>query len=156
MRMESTQQFNPPSPLRFRQSERLRLRTLVDRVFSEGQRLYEWPLRAMVLPMQAEELEGMFKGHIPPSTGQLQLMVTVPKKKRRRAVDRVRMRRRIRESWRLHRLPLLKKITAEESIRTLSVGIVFVADKNVDYSKIEKSMQKLLVKIDKIAFPSSL
>ncbi len=42
----------------------------------------------------------------PADVGALQMLVTVPKKKRRRAVDRVLMRRRIREAYRINRRPL--------------------------------------------------
>ena len=150
---EETQTLQPqpdcgtPREYRFRQSERLRLRTLVERLFVKGDSHYEWPLRAVVLRSGEEELSEMFKGHIPAHTGRLQMMVTVPKRKRRRAVDRVQMRRRVREAWRLNRLPLWEFVNSRDDIRTLSVAIVYVADKNVDYAKIERSVQRLISRL---------
>ncbi len=92
--------------LRFRKGERLRLRTLVEQLFAKGDSLFEWPLRAVARPLGADALGAMFKGHVPAGTGRLQMLVTVPKRRRRHAVDRVLMRRRIREAWRLNRAGL--------------------------------------------------
>lgn len=85
---------------------------------------------------------------VPEGIGSLQMMVTVPKKKRRKAVDRVQMRRRIREAYRLHRLRLRKYIEDTPSIRTLSMALVYVHDKNLPYLTMEEKMKSLLHKIE--------
>lgn len=145
--MESAHRFNPPAPLRFRQAERLRLRTLVERLFAEGHSFFEWPLRAVAHPLDAESLDSLFKGHVPARTGALQMLVTVPKRKRRRAVDRVLMRRRVREAWRLHRVPLREAVESHPDMRTLSVALIYTADRNVEYTKIERAVTRILAKI---------
>ena len=132
---------------RFRQCERLRLRSMVETLFAEGRTVYEWPLRAVVLPFEAERLDGMFRGHIPEHTGPLQMLVTVPKRKRRHAVDRVVCRRRVREAWRLHRQPLYDVLRGQTQTRTLAVGLVYVADRNVDYARIAKAVSRIIGKI---------
>ena len=134
--------------LRFRKGERLRLRTLVEQLFAKGDSLFEWPLRAVARPLGA-----MFKGHVPAGTGRLQMLVTVPKRRRRHAVDRVLMRRRIREAWRLNRAGLRAAVGSAGGVRTFSVAFIYLADKNVGYPKVEQSMKRLLAKMEKRYFP---
>lgn len=145
--MDTPSTFNPPAPLRFRQAERLRLRTLVERLFASGHSFFEWPLRAVVSPLDASSLDALFKGHVPARTGALQMLVTVPKRKRRHAVDRVLMRRRVREAWRLGRIPLREAVERHPDVRTLSVGLIYMADRNVEYRKVEKAVGRLLERI---------
>jgi ribonuclease P protein component len=74
----------------------------------------------------------------------LQFMITVPKKKRKHAVDRVLMRRRIREAFRLHRHILDPLLQANPQWRTLSIAFIYIAPKNVSYAKTARAMEKLL------------
>lgn len=72
----------------------------------------------------------------------LRFMVSVPKKRLRHAVDRVRMRRLVREAFRLnqHDYAALKG-------RSIDLGIVYVADKLLPYSTVERALNKLFTKI---------
>ncbi len=69
----------------------------------------------------------------------LQFLISVPKKRLRHAVDRVTMRRRIREAFRLHhqdyQLPKGVKI---------DVAFVYVDSKLHSYRRVESSVRKLL------------
>ena len=96
-----------------------------------------------------EALEASFKTEVPPRLGELQMLITVPKKKRRHAVDRVLMRRRIREAYRLSRLPLKERLEADMSVGTLSLAFIYLCDKNLPYSLIEEKMRRLLSKLEK-------
>lgn len=71
-----------------------------------------------------------------------QFMISVPKKKLRHAVDRVTMRRRIREAYRLNRslAPVL-------SDTPLDIAFIYVASRLEPYSRVEASMKKILAKI---------
>ncbi len=75
-------------------------------------------------------------------------MISVPKKRLRHAVDRVAMRRRIREAYRLNH----RSISLEEGIR-LDVGFVYVANGLVSYAEVERSMLRLLHGLQE-AFPA--
>lgn len=127
----------------FPKSERLRHHSLVEKLFAEGQSLYEYPLRLVWRVMDAESLTSNFRDHVPDTIAPLQLMITVPKKRRRHAVDRVRMRRIIREAWRLSRRPLRSYIETETGLRTVSVAIIYMANENLPYAKIASRMEKL-------------
>lgn len=131
-----------------RKAEKLRHKTLVDGVFAnDGRSLYEFPLRLKYRALSEEELEGSFRTGIPAGIAPLQMMITVPKKKRRHAVDRVLMRRRIREAYRLNRHALKQAIDSNPHVRTLSVSFIYIHTDNADFSVIERKMRRLLSKL---------
>ena len=102
---------------------------------------------AQFLPQDAAELDGRFRNGAPRGIDTLQVMVTVPKRKLRHAVDRVLMRRRIREAYRLHRLALKERLEADPQLRTLSMSIIYIADRTLPYPKVEKALLTLLRKL---------
>lgn len=130
-----------------KKDEKLRHKTLVDGLFASGTTVYEYPLRMTYRALSEAELEGSFRKGSPDRIGPLQMLITVPKKKLRHAVDRVRMRRLIREAYRLNRLELKRNIEASDEIRTLSIAFIYLHGDLQDYAEIEKKMQKLLGKI---------
>lgn len=69
----------------------------------------------------------------------IQFLVSIPKKRVRHAVDRVTMRRRVREAYRLNRLDFdLDPDTA------VNVVFIWVANGTVESNRIHKAMKKLL------------
>ena len=128
-------------------SEKLRHRTLVEGLFSKGETLYEYPLRLTWRIMDVEEMESSFRTGLPPRLGRLQMMITVPKKKLRHAVDRVLMRRRIREAYRLNRIPLLHSVLDRDNIY-LELAFIYLHKEESDYFTIEKKMKRLLSKLE--------
>lgn len=69
-----------------------------------------------------------------------QFLIAVPKKKLRHAVDRVQMRRRIREAYRLNRHLIPRDIP-------LDIAFVYVATDLRPYSAVEKSVIRILSRI---------
>lgn len=133
--------------LTLRKGEKLRHRSLVDSLFRDGESIYEFPIRMTWRMLNLEELEQNFRDHIPEKIDKLQMLITIPKKKRRHAVDRVQMRRRIREAYRLNRLPLKKMVSEIPSLGTVGIAMVYLHDKNLPYSTIERKMVSLLGKV---------
>lgn len=76
------------------------------------------------------------------SDAPVQFLVSVPKKRLRHAVDRVLMRRRIREAYRLHRLDM--ELPAD--VR-LDVVFIYVGTGIEPYIRVEKAMKRLLAKL---------
>ena len=128
-------------------SARIHHRSLQERLFSEGSKIHEFPLKLMWNSLTLEQLEANFRNRVPDLIGPVQVLVSVPKKKRRKAVDRVLMRRRIREAFRLNRRPLVEAVDSLPDLRTLSVGLVFMKEANVKYAEIEEKLSRLLVRL---------
>lgn len=124
--------------------EKLRHKRLVDGVFEAGTTIYEYPLRLTYRVLDEEKLEESFQNGIPEKIGTLQMLITVPKKKLRHAVDRVRMRRLIREAYRLNRIDLKSKAEKGTDIRTVSMAFIYLHGEKTDYATIEKKLKKLL------------
>lgn len=133
--------------LTLRKSCKLRHKSLVDAVFREGKSLYEYPLRLSWRALTEEQLAENFRLSPPGRIGRAQMLITVPKKKRRHAVDRVLMRRRIREAYRLGRGPLEEALDARPDIRTLSLAFIYLHNDNEPYAVIEAKMQSLLSRL---------
>lgn len=128
-------------------SARLHHRSLQEKLFCQGSKIHEFPLKLIWNSLSAKELDSNFRNRVPDLIGPLQVLVSVPKKKRRKAVDRVLMRRRIREAFRINRAPLIDAIKEVNQVRTVSVGLVFMKEANVPYAEIEEKMQKLLCRL---------
>lgn len=64
-------------------------------------------------------------------------LISVPKKRLRHAVDRVTMRRRIREAYRLNREVIPRDLPAD-------LAFIYVADVCLPYAKIEAAVRRLL------------
>lgn len=69
-------------------------------------------------------------------------LISVPKKRLRHAVDRVTMRRRVREAYRLNR----NALTLPEGVN-IDMAFIYVADSMQPYSRIESAVIKALNKI---------
>lgn len=146
---------DPTERLTLRKSAKLRHRTLVNALFEKGKSVYSGPLRVTFRPLSGEELAASFKEDVPDLTGPVQMMITVPKKKRRHAVDRVLMRRRIREAFRLQWRPLRSRIEQDPNIRTLSLAIVYLETENKEMAAISSAMESVLGKITRKLYPST-
>ncbi len=88
-----------------------------------------YPLRAVWRPQEPER------------GGLTQFLISVPKKRLKRAVDRVAVRRRVREAYRLSRLGF------ETGGAPLDIAFIYVADRVRDYAHVESAMKKLLAAI---------
>ena len=135
---------------KFPKEERLHHRSLVEGLFRSGKSFYEFPFRVTWRTLSSEQLEKTFCNHTPEGIGRLQMMVTVPKKKRKRAVDRVLLRRRIREAYRLTYLPLLEAMQRRSDLRTLAIGLVYIHNENLPYHHIEEKMKQVTGKLMKL------
>ncbi len=118
-------------------AEKLCSRTAVNRLFEEGHSLMAFPLRA------AYRLR-------PQGDHSVQFLISIPKKRIRHAVDRVTLRRRIREAYRLTRRELL--IDSLDSARCgVDIAFVYLDKASAPYSVIHEKMTSLLTRIAQAA-----
>lgn len=117
-------------------SHKLCSQTAIDRLFSQAngcRSALAYPLRAV---WSSEETR---RGE---SDEPLKFMISVPKKRVRKAVERVLMRRRIREAYRLRRPTVMP-----DSLPATDVVFVYVAQGTEPYSRVDGAMKRLLKKI---------
>lgn len=122
--------------LKLHKQERLCSRTVIDNIFAHGHSVTAYPLRAVYRCSPAES----------PAMCLPRLMITIPKKKIRRAVGRVLMRRRTREAYRLHRRALLVPALQTAGQR-VDVAFVYLSKQLVPYAVIDDKMREILTAI---------
>ena len=118
----------------FGRAEKLKSKKIIARMFSEGDSVGAFPLRLVYLPLDA--------GEVP-----IQFGVSVSKKKFRHATDRNRIKRQIREAYRLQKPPLLADLAAGE--RRFAWMVIYTGKEIPAYEQLERSMKKLLRKFRK-------
>ena len=129
--------------LRLYKKEKLRSVTAIERLFaarlSKGQTVMDSMGQinvALSYPIR------MVYGTNPTRSGApVQFLVSVPKKRLKHAVDRVKMRRRIREAYRLLRGDIEK--IADDTVAT-DIAFIYVANQLVEFDKIKRAMSQLL------------
>lgn len=114
-------------------SEKLCGHTAINRLFANGLSAKSYPLRAVYA----------FSGRT--DGARAQFLISVPKKKIRKAVGRVQVRRRIRESYRLNRRFLLPSL--ENAGMKADIAFIYLSDEIKDYALIEQKMQRVLESI---------
>lgn len=72
----------------------------------------------------------------------IKFLISVPKKRLKKAVDRVKMRRRIREAYRLNH----HSIDLKDNY--IDLAFIYISDSLQDYNSVEKSMSRILAKIE--------
>jgi len=109
---------------KFPKSEKLRLKKDIESLFKQGNRFFSYPLTVIFIKKE--------------NKGQNLCGVSVPKKKFKKAVDRNRIKRQMREAYRLNK----HKIQQEN--KHFHMMFVYSITEKPHYSKIEKSIQKLM------------
>lgn len=114
-------------------SERLNKKKIIDKMFSGGARSFSvFPLRVVYLP--EEELEES-----------VAILVSVSKRRFKRAVKRNRVKRQIREAYRKNKYTLLKVLQEKE--KKLAVAFIYLSDRLTDSAQIEERMKIALARI---------
>lgn len=112
--------------------EKLCSRTAINKIFQGGKSAICYPLRAAFSIVEQETTPSQF-------------LVTIPKKKIRKAVNRVLLRRRVREAYRLNRNLLIPYL--QEKDISIKIAFIYLSDEISDYALIEDKMKALLTKI---------
>ena len=122
--------------------ERLDKKKIIEKMFAGGSRSFSvFPLRVVYLPV--EELEA-----------DASILISVSKRRFKRAVKRNRVKRQIREAYRVNKHELLN-ILVERKCR-LAIAFIYLSDLRVESSIIEDRMRISFVRItEKMAAPNT-
>ncbi|MDH6313862.1 ribonuclease P protein component [Parabacteroides sp. PFB2-10] len=114
----------------FTKQERLSWKRHIDLLFAEGSSFVAFPLRVIFL--FSEE----------PMPVRSSILISVPKKKFKRAVKRNRIKRLVRENYRLQKEPLIASL--EEKDKHLLVAFLFIDQEEPTFQSTGKAMSKAI------------
>lgn len=115
---------------KFPKKEKLKSKKLIESLFTEGKAVSKYPFKLVYLKTEfTEEVK-------------IQAGVSVPKRNFKRAVDRNRIKRLMRESYRLNKHLIFNNIEVSYAFMFLYLG----KDIPKNYDEVNKSMMKLMQK----------
>lgn len=128
--------------LRLYKFEKLCSKKSIDLLFIPGNSkgCIEYPLRA-VWRINKSADSSLYQH------GLVKFLVNVPKKKLRHAVDRVAMRRKVREAYRLNKHILYNSLSLVPDNLVIEIAFVYMSDKKKDYATVENRMVNILNKV---------
>lgn len=109
----------------------------IGKLFSEGKGFIVYPLRVVYREVKAENIQSP-----------LRLMISVPKKKVRKAVHRNYVKRLIREAYRINRVQLLKEIAS--SGMNFDLAVIYLTNEIIPFSQVNEKMTIALQKLQSI------
>lgn len=111
----------------FPKKERLKSKKLIEQVFQDGKNLKQFPLKLIYLKTELNE------------EVKCQAAMAVPKKRIRQAVKRNRIKRLMREAYRLNKGPIFNKMLGNYALLFLYIG-----KESPEYEEVERAMKALL------------
>lgn len=114
----------------FTKDERLSWKRHIDTLFAQGKSFIAFPLRVVYFPVP----EAM--------PARSAVLCSVSKKKFKHAVERNRIKRLIRECYRLHKHPLLSALEGKN--KYISVAFIYLESKECTFEEINKGMAKAI------------
>ena len=118
----------------FRKKERLSSIKLINSLFEDGKALFSYPFKIYYCAGTA-----CFN----------RILISVPKRQHKKAVNRNLIKRRIRESYRLNREIL-------DSALSLDFAVVYISSEVLDYNQINTALKNALSKLKKNSYPDSI
>jgi len=118
----------------FQKGEKLKSRKTIGKLFTEGKSFISYPIRFVWVKMES-----------PLSEFPIQMALTVPKRSFPKAVNRNRLRRRIRESYRLNKYFIYTKLSSSSG--QYGIMLIYIARETLDFHQIEEGIKKGLRKL---------
>ena len=118
----------------FSKAERLCSKKLIERLFGgEGKSFPAFPLRVVYMPLTEEEM-----------AADVSILVSVPKKRFKRAVKRNRVKRQVREVYRRNKHILTEALAAQEGAPRMALAFIWLDGKLHPSVEVEQKVKKLL------------
>ena len=113
----------------FGKKEKLKSKIIIDRLFAEGNSVKKYPLRLVYLPLKD------------PSERLNKVAVSVPKRNFKRAVDRMKIKRLMREAYRKN-----KYLVTSDLSRNYALMLIYTGREIWNYQELFRSTRELLKK----------
>ena len=116
----------------FGKDEKLCSQKVIDKLFKEGSSFVAYPLRVVYLLDKEEEENKQYPN----------ILISVSKRKFKRANKRNRVKRLVREAYRHHKHPLC--LFCKEKEVSMNIAFLYLKSELPSYQEIEKSIQKTI------------
>lgn len=116
---------------RFGKEEHLCSKSVIEKLYAEGDSVAAYPLRAVFLDIEPEE-----------KAPAASILIAVSKKRFKHAVDRNLVKRRLREAYRLNKHPFIEEL--QQSGRHMAVAILYLDRQHHSFTHLQARMKKLL------------
>ena len=114
-------------------AERLNSKILIEKMFAGGSKSFSiFPLRVVYMPVENQDV-------------QASILLSVSKKRFKRAVKRNRVKRQLREAYRMHKHQLLQILTDKQ--QQLAIAFIYISDELTSSDAIEEKIKILLARI---------
>ncbi len=121
-----------PTSFSFDRTERLKSRKIIASLFKKGRSFVAYPLRVVWVVSHAGE------------QGRATVSIAVSKRNFKTAVQRNRLKRQMREAYRLHKQELYQQLETQQ--KHVSFMITYIAKEPLPYAEIEAGVKKLMRK----------
>ncbi len=114
----------------FGKKEKLKSKILIDRLFTEGFSVKKYPLRLIYLPLEDPSVEFHTTG------------VSVPKRNHKKAVDRIKLKRLMREAFRKN-----KYLVSNQLDSRYAFMLIYTGREKASYEKLFSATEELLKRL---------
>jgi ribonuclease P protein component len=114
----------------FPKSERLTSHTVIDEIFSKGKELKKFPFLLKYIYTKERQVNAT------------QIVISVPKRRAKKAVDRNRLRRQIKEAYRLNKSEF--QAYFENSGTTIVLFLIYTGKEKDEYSFLAEKLKLIL------------
>lgn len=115
----------------YKKAERLKSTKLIEKLFSEGKSVFKYPVKLVYLEIPKDQFPVYFT-------------CSVSKRTFKRAVHRNRIKRLIKEAYRLNKHLLWKVIENKNPGYSMAAMAIYIGKEELPYQKIENTMNHLL------------
>jgi len=133
--MEKTDYSKEKTDYSFPKKEKLCNKSDIEELFKKGSSAFLYPYKIFYL-------------HCPESEEFPKVLISIPKKKFKRAVDRNKLRRQIREIYRLHKSSIFFELKKDKT--PCYLGIVYLGKEKIPYIELEKKLISILLRLKNI------
>ncbi len=118
----------------FNKTEKLTSKTAIEAIFKKGDTIKNYPLILKYISYEFND------------GAAAKVVITVPKKKVKRAAKRNRLRRQLKEAYRLNKFTLIQQLKQSET--SLALFFIYTGEEKVEYSFLEEKIKVILKKVE--------